>query len=623
MNKNTIIGFLLIGAILIGFTWYNSKNIEEQRKFQLQRDSIAYVEQIRRIALQDSLAALHPQTQAQATVADTPTLPQPSTLGTVLDAATAGEEQFFTLENNRLSLTFTNKGGRVYAATIKDYFTYDSLPIVLFNGQNNDFALRFFTTQQLSTSSFFFQAAESVTHADSSRLVLRLAIADDAYIDYVYTLPHDSYKLNLDIKLSGLNKHIPQNATGLDLFWSADMRRQEKNFTNESNYSTIVYKYPGESTTEELKSRGEEDQAKIATKVEWVAFKDQFFSAILVAPENFTQANVAYKNYAENHPDRMLMHCNADLQLAYNNNSEQTIPLEFYFTTNQYNTLKSHDHDLEKLVSLGWWIMGYINRWFIIPVFDFLNGFITNYGIIILILTLLIKIILLPLTHRSHVSTAKMKVLQPEIAKINEKYPKREDAMKKQQEVMALYKKTGVNMMGGCLPMLLQMPILIAMFNFFPASFELRQKGFLWAHDLSTYDSVIDLPFNIPFYGDHVSLFVLLMAISLFFYSRATLSQTASTNQMPGMKFMQLYLMPVMMLVMFNSYSSGLSYYFMLSNFITIGQTWAIRKWFVDEEELLRKMKARATQPVKKSKFQQRLEDMQRQQQQQQKQRKK
>jgi YidC/Oxa1 family membrane protein insertase len=445
---------------------------------------------------------------------------------------------------------------------------------------------------------------------------MRIPIADDAYIDYIYTLRHNSYKVGLNIKLVGMDKHIPRNATGLDLYWSADIRRQEQNFANENNYSTVVYKYPGEANTEELSSRGEGGQAKIPTKVEWIAFKDQFFSAILLAPENFTQANVAYQSYSENHPDRMLMHCDAAMQLAYNSNSEQTIPLEFYFTTNQYHTLKSQGHDFEKLVSLGWWIMGYINRWFIIPVFDFLNGFIVNYGIIILILTLLIKIILLPLTHRSHVSSAKMKVLQPEVAKINEKYPKREDAMKKQQEVMALYKKTGVSMMGGCLPMLLQMPILIAMFNFFPASFELRQKSFLWAHDLSTYDSILELPFNIPFYGSHISLFVLLMAVSLFFYSKATLSQTASNNQMPGMKFMQLYLMPILMLVMFNSYSSGLSYYFMLSNFITIGQTWVIRKWFVDEEELLRKMKARAAQPVKKSKFQQRLEEAARAQQQ-------
>jgi YidC/Oxa1 family membrane protein insertase len=621
MNKNTVTGFALIGAIIIIFTWYNSKNVEAQRKLQFQQDSIARAEQIRLHQQQalDSAATMQaPPAQPQESAVKT----QPSTLGAVLDSAATGEEQFFNLENNLLSLTFTNKGGRIAAATIKNYHTFDSLPIVLFSGKENDFALQFFTNQQLSTSSFFFTpvsvpANTSLTQTDSlARLVMRLSIAEGAYIDYIYTLRHNSYKVNLDIKLAGMDKHIPRNATSLDLYWSADIRRQEQNFSNENNYSTVVYKYPGEANTEELRSRAESDQAKIPTKVEWIAFKDQFFSAILVAPENFIQANVAYKGYTETHPDRMLMHCDASMQLAYNSNSEQTIPLEFYFTTNQYKTLKNQGHDFEKLVSLGWWIMGYINRWFIIPVFDFLNGFIVNYGIIIFILTLLIKIILLPLTHRSHVSSAKMKVLQPEVSKINEKYPKREDAMKKQQEIMALYKKTGVSMMGGCLPMLLQMPILIAMFNFFPASFELRQKSFLWAHDLSTYDSILELPFNIPFYGSHISLFVLLMAISLFFYSKATLSQTASNNQMPGMKFMQLYLMPILMLVMFNSYSSGLSYYFMLSNFITIGQTWVIRKWFVDEEELLRKMKARAAQPVKKSKFQQRLEDAARAQQQ-------
>ncbi|MDR3236082.1 MAG: membrane protein insertase YidC [Prevotellaceae bacterium] len=621
MNKNTVSAIVLIAAIFITFTWYNSKDIEEQRKLQFQRDSIAQTElsyQQREQRLRDSIAVLQQSSQTPADVQSAYT----ASLGAVLDSASIGDEQFYTLENNLLSLTFTNKGARVYAATIKNYNTYDSLPIMLFGGEGNDFALQFFTTQQLSTSAFFFHPVDMPAHTSlnetdsTARLVMRLPIAENAYIDYTYTLRYDSYKLKLDITLSGLDKQIPQNATNLDLHWTANMRRQEKDYVNESNYSTVAYKYPGESSVNELKTRSESDHEKLSTKVAWVAFKDQFFSAILVAPENFTQTDISFKNYPETHPDRLLMHCDASMQLAYNNRSEQTIPLEFYFTTNQYNTLKSHGHDLEKLVSLGWWIMGYINRWFIIPVFDFLDSFISNYGIIILILTLLIKIILLPLTHRSHVSTAKMKVLQPEISKINEKYPKREDAMKKQQEVMALYKKTGVNMMGGCLPMLLQMPILIAMFNFFPASFELRQKGFLWAQDLSSYDSILDLPFKIPFYGDHISLFVLLMAVSLFFYSRATLSQTASTNQMPGMKFMQLYFMPVFMLMMFNSYSSGLSYYFMLSNFITIGQTWMIRKWFVNEKELLQKMKARAAQPVKKSKFQQRLEEASRVQQQ-------
>ena len=620
MNKNNITGFVLIGIIIIGFTWYNGTKVEEQRKLQHQRDSIAQVEQmvlLREQLLRDSIAALTAPVVVPVVTPEEKQAAVEQQFGSSLAAAMDKEEQFFILENDLIKLSFTNKGGQVYAAQIKEYHTYDSLPVYLFSGADNNFSLQFFTQQQISTGKFFFEPVNLPDSSDAaSSLALRLQVSETAYIEYVYTLPPDSYRLSLDINLVGLNNEIPRNVTDIDLYWSAAMRRQEKNFFNESNYSTVAYKYPGAEDVETLTMRAETGNAKITTKIEWVAFKLQFFSVALAARDNFVQGQVAFQNYPESHPDRLLMQCESTMQLAYNNSEMQTIPLEFYFMPNQYNTLKGQGHHFEKLVYLGWWIMGYINRWVVIPVFDFLSKFISNYGIIILLLTIFIKLVLLPLTHKSHVSMAKMRVLKPEVDKIGEKYPKKEDSMKKQQEVMALYKKTGVSMLGGCIPMLLQMPILIAMFNFFPASFELRQKGFLWATDLSTYDSVLDLPFDIPFYGNHVSLFVLLMAISMFFYSRVTLAQTATGNQMPGMKFMQLYFMPIFLLVIFNSYSSGLSYYFMLSNFITIGQTWVIRKWFVDENELLRKMKERAAQPQKKSKFQQRLEDMQRQQQQ-------
>jgi YidC/Oxa1 family membrane protein insertase len=620
MNKNTLIGFVLIGIIIIGFTWYNGKNIEQQRKLQFQRDSIAMVEQLalmREQLLLDSIAALSAPAPSVVTI-ETVQTSAIQQLGSSLAEAMDKEENFFTLENELIKLTFTNKGGRIYSAQIKNYHTYDSLPVFLFSGEGNNFSLQLFTKQQISTGNFFFEPVASSAVSDTaSRLALRLQVSETAYIEYVYTLPHNSYRLNFDINLVGMNSEIPRNVTDIDLLWSANLRRQEKSFSTENNYSTVAYKYPGADDIETLSMRSAAENAKITTKVEWVAYKAQFFSAALAARDNFMQGQVAFQSYPDTHPDRLLMHCESTMQLPYNNSDMQTIPLEFYFMPNQYGILKEQGHHFEKLVYLGWWIMGYINRWVIIPVFDFLNKFISNYGIIILLLTIFIKLVLLPLTHKSHVSMAKMKVLKPEVDKINEKYPKKEDAMKKQQEVMALYKRTGVSMLGGCLPMLLQMPILIAMFNFVPASFELRQKGFLWADDLSTYDSIIDLPFTIPFYGNHVSLFVLLMAISMFFYSRVTLSQTATGAQMPGMKFMQLYFMPIFLLLIFNSYSSGLSYYFMLSNFITIGQTWVIRKWFVNEDELLRKMKERAAQPQKKSKFQQRLEEMARQQQQQ------
>jgi len=616
MNRSNIIGFVLIGAIIVGFTWYNGKKIEEQRKLQFQRDSAAMVEYEKHLEIQrlrDSIATLTTTSTAGAPVVQK--VAAFETIGQSLAEAMEGEERFYTLENELVKLVFTNKGGRIYSAEIKGFHTHDGRPVVLFTGPQNDFSLHFFTKQQLSTGDFFFHVTDSTKSDTYSGITMRLQVAEEAYIEYVYTLAPNSHRLGFDINLVGLDKEIPRNATTIDLHWSADLRRQEKNFDNESNFSTVAYKYPGERVIETLKMRSSAGEAKITTKVEWIAFKQQFFSAALVAGNNFNSGNVSFRNFTAPASDSLLMRCEATMQLAYNSVPQQTIPLEFFFMPNQFSILQEQGHHFEKLIYLGWWGISHINRWIIIPIFDFLNKFISNFGIIIFLLTLFIKVVLMPLTHKSHVSMAKMKVLKPEVDKINQKYPKKEDAMKKQQEVMALYRKTGVSMLGGCLPMLFQMPILIAMFNFFPASFELRQQPFLWANDLSTYDSILELPFTIPYYGSHVSLFVLLMAFSMFFYSRVTLSQTPSTTEMPGMKFMQLYFMPIFLLVIFNSYSSGLSYYFMLSNFITIGQTWVIRKWFVNEEELLRKMKERAAQPQKKSKFQQRLEEMSRQQQ--------
>ncbi len=621
MNKNTLLGFLLIGAIMIGFGWYNSKQVKQQQQQQAQQDSITRANAPKHITPEVDPVAVQKIDSLQKEI-------EIQNLGTQLASALTGEEQFYTLENNLLAITFSNKGGRVYSVLVKNYQTYGKEPVVLFTGDQNKFALEFFTNQQVSTGNFYFQPVALpqtmvITENDTAarRLTMRLQVDSTAWIDYTYTMHYDSYMVDLAVNMVGMNKHIPQNANSIDLVWSADLKALEKGFENESNYSTIAYKYPNTTDIEELSSRKSDATEKINARVSWISFKQQFFSSVLIADNLFQQADVAYKNYKPDDPDKRLMHCSANMQLAYGNKAEEQIPFQFYFGPNHFRTLKSYGHSMEKMVPLGsMWIDTWINRLIIIPTFNFLGKFINSYGLIILLLTIFIKIILLPLTHKSHVSTAKMKVLKPEIDKINAKYPKQEDALKKQQETMALYKRTGVSVMGGCLPMLLQMPILFAMFRFFPASFELRQESFLWADDLSSYDSILNLPFTIPFYGNHVSGFGLLMAISMFFYSRVTMNQQPSSAQMPGMKFMQLYFMPIFMLFLFNNFSSGLNYYYMLSNFITIGQTWIIRKWFVDEDELLRKMKERAAQPQKKSKFQQRLEDMQKRQQQQAKQ---
>ncbi len=619
MNKNTVIALLLIAAILVGFSIYTS---HEQKKEQEARQ--------KELRIQDSIQRANyvPDTTVRNTApAAAFTTSQPaidSSYGASLMTAAKGEQQLYTLENNLLKVTFTNKGARIYSAQVKKFKTADSLPVILFDGDENNFSLDFFAHKKVSTSSFFFTPVQTPTttllsETDSvATLTYRLQTAANAHIDFVYTLRNNSYLVDLSVQMQGMDAVIPQNVTTVDLTWTADVLRQEKDFTSEANYSTVSYKFPSTSSIEELSERKEAADEKITTAVEWVAFKQQFFSSILVANPKFENATVAYQNSTAGNAGDKLMHCSAVMQLAYKSEQETTIPLQFYFGPNHYNTLKSYDHSFDKLVPMGGWFIGSINRWLIVPVFNFLSQFISNYGVIILLLTIFIKIILAPFSQKSVLSSAKMKLLQPEIQKINEKYPKTEDAMKKQQEIMALYKKTGVSMMGGCLPMLLQMPILFAMFKFFPASFELRQESFLWAQDLSRYDSILNLPFSIPMYGNHISLFALLMAVSTFFYSKMMMSQTPQVTSQPGMKFMQLYFMPVFLLVLCNNFSAGLSYYYMLSNVITMLQTWILRKFFVNEEKLHAKMKARAAAAPtkKKSRFQQMLEDAQKAQQQ-------
>lgn len=616
MKKDSILGFVLIGIILVVFSWYNTKLINEKTQAQATKDSLITAVSTLKDSTDTSIVS--------KAAADSLILGEDSSSiykDTLLAKASKGKEEFTTLENEKLKIDFSNIGAQTHKVQIKNYYTYDSLDLNLIRENSSKFAIIFYTNQELSTSNFAFTKEEST---DSS-VTYRLYMDSTSYIQYKYTLPAKSYLVRFDLKLVGMDKHIPRNQTAFDLDWSLDLPRLEKGYDNEKNYSTVVYKFPNAKGVEDLglrKASGEED---IRTKLNWVAFQQQFFSAILVAKENFNVGLLNYELYPENDPEKRLMHCEAKMQISYNAAEEVNIPFEYYFGPNHYKTLKSYDKGFEKIVPLGGWLIGWINRYVIILVFDLLSKFISNYGLIILLLTILIKLVISPLTLKSYMSSAKMRVMKPEIDKINAKYPKTEDAMKKQQETMALYKKTGISMFGGCLPMLFQFPILFAMFKFFPASFELRQQGFLWATDLSAYDSILDLPFRIPLYGDHVSLFALLMAVSMFFYTKMNADQMASGPQMAGMKFMSLYFMPFFMLVLCNNFSSGLSYYYMLSNLLTMLQTWVIRKFFVDEKKLYAQLqeKAASAAPKKKSKFQQRLDEAYKLQQQQLKQQQK
>jgi YidC/Oxa1 family membrane protein insertase len=507
----------------------------------------------------------------------------------------------------------------------------------LFFGDDNDFSLGLFAKSQIiKTSDFYFKAVSEEQNLkvtdDSLRFPFRLYADSVSYVEFVYTLYKDSYKVGFDVNFNGMESHLDPRASVAELRWKLDLIQQEKGFANENKYTTIAYKFPGESTIEDFSAGKETLNENIKTKLEWINFKQHFFSAIIVTNGSVNN-KLSFVSHPENNPAKLLKTCEANVQLEFNSRKNSNIPLEFYFLPNHFGTLKPYGHSFEKIIPLGWSFIGAINRFIVIPVFNLLRGSVASFGLIILILTILMKVLVLPLTWKSYLSSAKMKALKPEIDKIGEKYPDNKDAMKKQQEVMALYKKTGVNMFGGCLPMLLQLPILYALFSFFPSSFELRQNGFLWADDLSSFDSVFDLPFTIPFYGSHVSLFTLFMALALMISSKISMSQQSGLNsQMKQMNMMMLYVMPVMMLAFFNSYSSGLTYYYFLSNVITIAQTTIIRKYFVDEEALRKKLNDRAAKnqnAPKKLSFTERmmkkqhdLERMRKQQEKQQKQQK-
>lgn len=598
MNKNSILGFVLIGVILIAFSWYNSKIMQEQGADKGNIDSAAVIANDSLSADRSETLAVNNQIITDSSISESPYR------DSMLIKASRSEESFSTLENEKIRVVFSNVGAQPHKATIKNYTTHDKKELVLLREDSGNLSLRLFAGQDIQTDKFAFELTES----GDTTLVYRLFVDSSSFIQYRYTLPADSYMLSLDVTFKGMDGLVPRNVTSADLLWRLDLPRLEKGYDNEKNYSTIVYKFPNVKGVEDLGLRKDTSEEDVRTKVEWIAFQQQFFSAILVAENSFSNARMSYAFMPEGDKDNTLMRCEAFMQIPYSDGEETSIPLNMYFGPNHFRTLKSYDMGFEKIVPLGGWLIGWINRYIIITVFDFLSKFIGNFGIIILILTLLIKLVISPLTFKSYISSAKMRVLKPEIDKINAKYPKSEDAMKKQQETMALYSKTGVSMFGGCLPMLLQFPILFAMFRFFPSSFELRQESFLWAKDLSTYDSILDFGFTIPLFGDHLSLFALLMAASTFFYSRMNIDQMNSGPQMAGMKYMTLYFMPLFLLFLGNNFSSGLSYYYLLSNLITMIQTWAIRRFFVDEEKIYAKLKEKAAQPKKKSKFQERLD---------------
>ncbi len=612
MNKNNIIGFVLIGVIMFGFTWYQSKQYEKQAEAQAQLDSIAFVEQMAAMAM-DSVKRAEGVAENTSAV-QVKTLPMYK--DSMLTQARLAEAQIYKLSNDKVEIEFTTRGAQPRSVKIKDYMTYDSTDLYLIKPEQSQYGISIYAGENINTKDFVFQVAE---HNDSL-LVMRLPFAQGGYIQQVYALSEGSYMMHNELSFVGMGDLIPRNVSMLDIDWNVVIPRLEKGYKNEKQYSKLDYYFTGDKKCEEI-GRGKDDSERISSKMKWFAFQQQFFSAIMTAGEEFASADLSVKYFAEDDPSRNLMACSARLRSDFQGGSDSiSIPYEFYFGPNDYRTLKSYDLKYQTIVPLGGWMVAWFSRLVIIPCFDLLGKFISNYGIVILLMTLLIKLLISPLTIKSYKSSARMQVLKPEIDKLNAKYPNEKDAMKKQQAMMDLYQKAGISPMGGCLPMLLQMPILFAMFRFFPASIELRQQKFLWADDLSAYDSIWDFGMNIPLLGDHLSLFALLMAASMFIYSKMTSSQMSDDPNMAGMKFMSVWLMPIMMFFICNNLSSGLSYYYLLSNIITMGMTWYIRKFVVTEDKVRAEMMLRAKQPKKKSKWQQRLEEAQRMQEQMQKQ---
>ena len=612
MDKNTITGFVLIGLILFGFTWYQSRQYDKQMAYQAQLDSIAAVERAAGMAAEsiaDSLQASAAEEGAAAPVQGIAAIYKDS----LLNLASGGEERIVTISNDKIEVAFTTKGAQPYSAKVKEYRNYDSTDLYIFRPGASEMGIGIYAGETINTKDFYFDVIE----ATDSSAAFSLQFAGGGSIIQRYALSEGSYMMTNTLTFKDMDNVIPKNATFCDFDWALTIPRMEKGYKNEMQYSKVDYYFDGEKKPEEI-GRGRNASKRIENSLEWFAFQQQFFSAIVRPDSRFSSGQVSVEFHPEDDPQRNLMDCGAKMRSGFQISDNVVMVKDFYLGPNHYQTLKSYGRKYEKIIPLGGWLVGWFTKFVIIPLFNFLHRFISNFGIIILLMTLFIKIVVLPFSYKSYSSSAKMQAIKPEIDKLNEKYPKEEDALKKQQAMMDIYKRAGINPMGGCLPMLLQFPILWAMFRFFPASIELRQQSFLWADDLSAYDSIIDFGMRIPLIGDHISLFALLMALSMFFYSKISMQGQMSGNDpnTASMRFMSVYMMPIMMFFICNSLSSGLSYYYLLSNLITMLETFIIKKFFVRPEDVLARLKASEGKPQPKSKWQKRLEEAQKMQQQ-------
>ena len=603
LDVNSLIGFILIGGILIWMLYLNQPTPQEEAEQTT-------TEQVEQTPDQD-LSGEVPAEAVTAVVDSAQAAQAQSRLGAFGYSATlpSAQDETTTIENDVLQLKIDNKGGYISEATMKEHKRYDSIPVSIIKDGNASFNLNLKTTdgRSLNTEDLYFEPELSQV-GENSVLSMKLKVSEDQFLEYRYELKPGEYMMDFSIRTQGLTRVLDPNQD-VQLDWRLKAYRNAKSISYENRYTKIVFEYDGgKDDYTGQGDRAEEEENNIS----YVAYKQHFFTSILLTDTPFATGKFVSENLVQDE----------DIDTVYTKAFHTTVPLEvkggelaynmnWYYGPSDFHILDSYDRNLDEIMPLGWGIFGWINQYVFIPFFSFLGSVLPNYGIAIIVMTIVVRLVLSPVTYKSYVSQAKMKVLRPEMNEINEKY--KDNPMKKQQETMKLYSTAGVNPMSGCVPALLQLPIFYALFQFFPSAFALRQEGFLWADDLSSYDTILDLPFRIPFYGDHVSLFPILASVAILIYMQMTTGQTMANAQQPGMPNMKfiMYLSPLVMLIFFNNYASGLSLYYFISNLITIAIMLVIKNVIIDDNKIHAKIEANKKKPKKKKgKFAQRMQQM-------------
>ena len=598
LDINSIIGFLLIGGILLWMLYMNQSAPEAVEEEAGTEEVVVTPDEPAQAA--ENFEAIQPNDSAAAVQA----MERLGAFGYSAQLATKGEKTT-TVENDVLELTFDNKGGYLSEVRLKNFDTFDEEPVYLIKDDNASLNLNLSTADGriFDTRDMYFEPTVS-KNGENTVVSMKLKASPNEFLEYRYVLKPGDYMIDFSVRSQGLSSTLnPSKPVTMD--WKMKGFRHAKSISYENRYTKLVYEYGGGD--DDALSSGEEEDDDIT----YVAYKQHFFTSILLTDTPFETGKFKSENLVENE----------EIDTVYTKAFASTLPLKlqggelnynmnWYYGPSDYQILNNYDRNLDEIMPLGWGIFGWINRYVFIPFFGFLSSFLPSYGLAIILMTVVVRLVLSPVTYKSYLSQAKMKVLRPEINELNEKY--KDNAMKKQQETMKLYSKAGASPMSGCLPALMQLPVFYALFQFFPSAFQLRQKGFLWAEDLSSYDVVAHLPFRIPFYGDHVSLFPILASIAIFIYMTMTTGQNMQNNQQPGMPNMKflMYLSPLMMLIFFNNYASGLSLYYFTSNLITIGIMLVIKNYIVDEDKIHAKIQENKKKPKKQSKFSRKMQEM-------------